>query len=208
MHSDSLLELLSKSLDEDLSHQERDRLDQALAKNPDLRILKTELEQQRQRVKTPVPLPSDQVFYRLLNQVETKYSKSRSMRRSSYGYLATAALVLLAFAAGYFSRPTEKLPVLNTNSDLNMHLLQTREAYVGAIDRLEQMAAEHIRQMPPEVASQVEENLRVVNHAIMACENFAQAYPDQLIAFTSLAQAYQAKVELLQTLVYGANRQS
>lgn len=211
MKKEDIYLLISKSVDGDLNPEEKVHLAELMSQDPELVQLEAELRSQKEACNTPMPLPSLQLFDKLQSQVERHYPPSKPRFAKQWRGLAVAALVFLAFGAGYFMRPSERMSPETEPlafNEVNSQVVQTRAAYIDAIERLEQLAAAHIQQMPPEVAIQVDENLKVVNNAIAACEDFARAYPNHHIAYASLAKAYQAKVELLETLVYESLRKS
>lgn len=201
MNREEVAHLISLGLDDELDSHDGDRLAAALSAHPPYRQLQSALIKQKARCKSPVPLPSNQLYLKTLDRVSLAYPPQHLKSKPRWhGLMAVAALILFAFLAGYFAAHKPSPANLAPKPNVGDHILQAKSEYLIAIEQLERLAQPHIDQMPSAVAFQVTENLKIIDRAIRACEDFAQAYPNYYVAYASLAKAYQAKVNLLQTL--------
>ena len=72
-----------------------------------------------------------------------------------------------------------------------------QDQYRIAINNLESIALQRLNEMPLALAQVFSENLRIINQAIVICEQTLVANQINLLAYQSLSQTYQAKIDLL-----------
>lgn len=201
--------LISMSLDHELDASQEAELAAIFKAQPEYLALKQELEIQKAQCAMPAPEPPGHLYQKTRHKVEDAFPASSQRGIKWQAWLAFAAVAILAFSVGYLVPKTPERPLTMANlPQMEQTLLTARLEFHDAIKQLEELAHAQIAQMPPEVAERVNENLKIVDNAIQACEDFAQAYPGHYAAYASLAKAYQAKVDLLETLVDGSQHRS
>jgi len=201
--------MLSMSLDDELDAAQKAELATILEDLPDYRALLAELKAQKAQCELPTPEPPDRLYQTLRRRILRTYPAKRRRGFQWQTWVGVAAVAVLAFSVGYLvPKPTQAEVHLADLPQMEQTILNARREFHSAIEQLEELAQAQIAQMPPEVAKRVKANLLIVDNAIRACEDFAQAYPDQYTAYASLAKAYQAKVDLLETLVDGSQQRS
>lgn len=213
MTREEVEKLISLDIDGELAPGDKQRLADALAAHEELALLRRELEAQKQACQTPIPTISPEVLGELETRVHQTYPrKARIISWPTFSKLAIAAALLLAFLAGYYaprSHPQDaNIAEVASTDQVADQLFLAKNEYLAAIEKLERLADSQIEQMPPQVVMQITSNLKEVDRAIAACESFANTYPNQYLAQASLAKAYQAKVDLLETLIDGSFERS
>jgi anti-sigma factor RsiW len=206
MNDEAILELISRSLDEQLPAEEQARLSRALAGSAELRALAGDLATIKALGETPVPACPPGVLERLEEKVARRYPRRRfPFTRGGWvtGALAAAALLLMALA-GLFS---PQAPVIGEEEaqllEARAEVEEAQQRFHMAIARMERLAHQRLAEMPLEVAEGYARNLEVINTAIRDCERMAQESPGNGLNFAALSQAYQAKVSILEMIIEG-----
>lgn len=130
---------------------------------------------------------------------------SASWQRSFYPALAVAAVLVLALALWVVLRPAPPPPSPSDAQELaNMVTDELRAAemhYEKAIGGLEQIIAQNGGVLPPELASVLNQNLDLIESAIVESRAAMSNEPDSTVAQESLLDALRKKVALLQNTI-------
>lgn len=198
-----LEELLARSIDEKLTQQEQQELDQALYQSTDLMRNQAELALIiDMAAKEPPPCPPG-VFLRLQEQVDQQYArKSRPwyflpISKPALGIALTLALIM-AFLV--IRQPAPNLEESLSIEKLKMDVAMAQQQYHQAIGNMELVAIKQLENMSPQLAIVYAHNLNELNRAIGQCEALLDNSHDLLI-YQNLNRAYTAKVDLLESIL-------
>jgi len=154
-----------------------------------------------------------------LEQVEAPHDRQRSWRRTRVTWLAAAAVVALATAAGLRSgftslprqsrpspEPTARADAARMSQDdaartVEAELKAAEEHYDKAIMGLEQVANAEQSALDPRTAATLQKNLSVIDVAISESRAAVRAQPTSEPARDSLMESFRAKIGLLQDTV-------
>lgn len=203
MNREHLEELVSRSLDGDLSPAEQHTLDQALAQSPELRELAADLTTIRQAARIPTPTCPPHLFTRMEAAVAEAHGRPTPAAWLQ-PLLALAAVALFSFGLGTLmplsNNPVEPDTTLAGN-ELKREIQQAQQRYHAAIAKLEAAAVDHMAQLPPTEALKYAQSLRDLNRAITDCERLLDGHEDDHFVYASLSRAWQSKVTLLQKIL-------
>lgn len=199
------VELLSRSLDEQLSPAEQARLDHALADSLDLRELAQDWGVLKETAVHQIEPPAPAVFQQLKKRVDRRYGWKRGIRLPiwSMPLAATAAILFLVFQPQTVTPPTEPEPVLSELEQVQAQIESARERFGSAIARMERLAVSRIEALPEDQAVTFQRNLDLVNLAVAECERIASENPLAPEAHLALEEAYAAKVKVLELILGG-----
>ena len=191
MTSQDILELLSRSIDEELAPGERARVEAAFLEEPELRDLQETLKKNKEFcLQTHISPPQ----LNSLNLLELTTPKKT--------YLAWALpLAAACIMAGWLFFRSENTPQPENVDPLNQELLATQQAFHSAIQALEVRAEQRLEQLPDHLQLIFRENLALVNHAIQSCEAAIPQDNAQYLAYKTLSQAYETKIKLLEQIL-------
>ncbi len=211
MNREYLEELLSRSLDEELTGEERKTLDRALAESEAFRLLAQDLRALRELASSEEPQPAPHIRVALQERVDRVYGHKRARFLSLLPFprlaLAFACTLLLALAALLFRSPGPgetriEEPITSTPfAQIRAEVLRTQHQFHQALEKMEIQAIARLQELPPEITLELADQLHVINQAIASAEELADSYPDNYLAYASLSRAYEAKVDLLDKIL-------
>ena len=119
-------------------------------------------------------------------------------------YTGAAALLLLAVVGGIVltRRPANSITGLSEQDRFTLAKVEEAEKYYKlAIQALGEAVGSPRSGLDPQVAAVFEQNLRVIDAAIQACQNAVTKAPSDLTARVYLLGAYKNKVEFLDNVI-------
>lgn len=225
-HNDKYEELISRYIDGELNPGELAELDQALENSAELREVLADLARLKNEIKLETPAPSPDLQRRMMETVQARYGANNPGTSSSSWQTkirdllsalpncrhagATVATVLF-FSIIYVGviDPQDETDNLTAKKDGNnsvefaLYQVQVaRQHYLQAIGDLENLADARLEQLPDEIASVYEANLKIIDQAIKECEETIAANATYSIAYAGLNNAYLAKIDLLTQIIY------
>ena len=132
------------------------------------------------------------------NWFETIFAPGR------FVYAGAAALLLFAAAAGLVLMRRPASPVAAVSEQDRFTLAKVEEAeryYKLAIQALNEAVGSPQSGLDPQAAAVVEQNLKVIDTAIQACQNAVAKAPSDLAVRVYLLGAYKSKVEFLDNVI-------
>ena len=210
MISDEELEKLSRHLDQETSAVEDRELEAALADSAELRRIKADLLSIKKSTWLDTPNCPAELEKRISQAVLKKYPARKRAPMGFHlntlwnpwaGLLATMAIVGFLGLSTLVNRqsPTTEI-AMDPDSTLvraQRDITLAQDQYRIAINNLESIALQRLNEMPLALAQVFSENLRIINQAIVICEQTLVANQINLLAYQSLSQTYQAKIDLL-----------
>lgn len=195
-------ELIALSVDGQLSDEEQARVKAALAESAELRTLHADLRAMRE-LELPEPTaPALSASFMERVKSETQTRKGFQVITGRWPklpgpLLAMAAAVCLLFAASYFS---EKEGIEREVPPEVMWQSQAI-AYHLNVAPLEKLALERIQNVEQGQVQGFVQQLAFINRMVQRCEESMALTPDNPELHQALADAYVAKVELLEAIV-------
>jgi hypothetical protein len=220
MHPNELA--LNDYVDRALGERERADIERHLEGCASCRALVADLRDITRATKILGPIEPPAAVWRRLEQAigQQQADLARSTRRARirrYGWLAAAAVLVLASIAGLrlgvpgrrqagTSSATTVAPAGDTASGdaaqtVASELRQAEEHYDKAINGLEQIANAGQGTLDPQTASTLQKNLSVIDQAISESRAAVHAQPNSEPAQASLLDNFRTKVGLLQDTV-------
>jgi anti-sigma factor RsiW len=160
--------------------------------------------------------PSDAAWPAILRRVRearTETAAPLSPRRrwfdaifapGRFAYAGAAALLLLAVVGGLVltRRPANPTAGLSEQDRFTLAKVEEAEKYTKlAIQALSEAVGSPKSGLDPQIAAVFEQNLRVIDTAIQACQNAVTKAPSDLAARVYLLGAYKNKVEFLDNVI-------
>lgn len=207
MEADNLHLLLSKSLDEPLEAGEQAALTAALAESADLRDLADDLAVLKQLAASPRPCapPLSPMLTARLPRSRTGKASSVVRRRHPMRLtlLPLAAAILWWLWPGTHPIPAPAVPAADALAwaDARMQAADLRMSFHTAVGPMETLATRRLAGLSPQDASALGRRLTGINHIIAYCERAADRSGTPREAYTGLADAYAAKVALLDVIL-------
>ena len=195
---------LSQSLDGDLDPEREKQLQKALCESASLRELKSDLEHLKQIGTTQTPECSPFVFTRLNQKVKQQYQRRgfwRFSRRSIPALGMAALLVMILGVSLWFRNGDDPLSSGLQRASMQNQVMHSQAQFHQSINRMETLALLRMTKIAPEWAHLFSKELKLVDHAIRACESVAARNPENPHHHASLSQVYEAKVFLLETIL-------
>lgn len=208
MKQEHLEALLSQAMDEELSHEDRTRLDQALAQSEEWTVLERDLLAIKELSQDQAPLPSPGVLLSLQEKVDAAYLKKEKKSIwswfSAQPLLAAALLLLLVcgpFAYQYFREPVPSQPEAVAVDTLRKNVNEAQQQFHAAILKMETQAILRLDEFPEGLAFEYAEHLRMINRTIRDCEALLEGNGELYQVYASLSRAYEFKVKLLEQIL-------
>ena len=170
----------------------------------------------RQARELPRIEPSDAAWPAILRRVRAARAEAAvplsprrkwfaaSFAQSRLVYTGVAALLLLAVVGGIvlIRRPANSITGLSEQDRFTLAKVEEAEKYYKlAIQALGEAVGSPRSGLDPQVAAVFEQNLRVIDAAIQACQNAVTKAPSDLMARVYLLGAYKNKVEFLDNVI-------
>lgn len=211
--------LIGDFLEQMLPTNNRARLQQHLESCPECRsLLKDFQDIIEQAGDLEEPAPSDENWGKILSKIQAAKRErqasqlGRSGWREAAGYserrkFAWAAVLILAVVAGGLVlglRPWQRKGVSGLSPQDKFTVAKLEEAekhYQLAIRALGEAVASQKGNLDPQVAAVFDQNLKLINSSIQACQNAVRQDPKSLDARLYLLSAYKEKVDVLDSLV-------
>jgi anti-sigma factor RsiW len=208
-------ELISRSIDGDLSAREETRLERHLAECGDCRVLREDLRRIVEGAAgLEIPQPSDAVWSRVRaglvrERAARAEERSGGSRRRAFGmglpvlrYAGVAAVALVLVVTGVVvgnRLGREKAPqdLVSREKYALAKLDEAERYYQQAIKSLGEAFAAEKGELAPQVVDLFDRNLAVVDTTIQACRQAVLAEPDDFEARNCLLAAYTQKITLL-----------
>ena len=209
----SIEELVSRSLDGELTAGESQRLEAALEENPELRALAEDLALLKAlapRIHAPGPPPDDRL---LRARVERRYAAPAGRKKWVIGYrgLAWAALILgfvvllplleqgFREMQGRFSRDPNQREATPPAypPDTPLALVQAQVQFHRQAAVLENLALFRLTQSGDPGAVTWARDFHKLNRTIAEMEELCRNFPDRPGHYAALGRIYQTKIDLL-----------
>lgn len=199
MNQEPIGELLSRSLDEELSNDEQERLQQALAHSGTLRQLQLDLKLLVELAASETPIAPP-----LSESLVARVTHARQARRQPLIWVPVllAAATLMLFLASFWKQ--EQRDFLNENAVSVRQLEhQSSRRYYLAIQGLEGLATYQLTLMPPQMALNYANHLHLINRSLHRSESAMERSNGNAHSHRELAELYIAKLDLLERILSG-----
>jgi hypothetical protein len=226
MISNEELEILSLNLDKETSPEQDRWLASALAASEELRGMQADLIALQKSARLDTPQLPDEMEQRISQAVGNKYPTGEKphswfslshfrnlfwnpfLNLSWNKWSSLAATMIIAASIGVtviMSGPAPRTiegmdsqsPLAVAQRDISI----AQDQYRIAIASLEGLATQRISQMPVELARVFNENINIINASISMVEQTLDSSQANLLAYQILSQTYQAKIDLLLTVI-------
>ncbi|PIE01571.1 MAG: hypothetical protein CSA81_11005 [Acidobacteria bacterium] len=194
MSNKTIQQLISDSIDRQLSESEEQRLSVELQKHPEFEKMAEEIRQNKvfchiSSYENPPPLDLSKL------KASSKPKKWYHVpARSAWLLPMAAALLLLFFVLMRNGKP-------DPEPSLADEIQQARLAYGQAIAKLEVRAQARLQELPFYVQVTYRENLVIIDQAIADCQNAILQHSNDTCAYQILSHAFEAKTKLLQSIL-------
>jgi len=201
--------LIGDYMNNELSLQQQELLEQHIKKCPDCRTIFEDFQRIREAAGSLETFnPSDDLRKRILEGIKTEkpgFRTSRNSIRVRFRWAAVAVSALLLLVVGYIllkvNKTQQEISIHNYEEFIIGKLQEAQKHYSMAVKNLVEVASFHYRDMPGEFRDVLQANLRVLDDSISHCRSAVFRNPENLDSHYQLISVYRKKLDFLETMI-------